>query len=295
MPATLADLISILNLEPLGGDRFRGDSPKSGWQRVFGGQVVGQSLVAACRTVEGRLPHSLHAYFILPGDPAVPIDYEVARLHDGGSFSTRRIIASQKGAEIFSMIASFHVHEDSIFEHQAKMPPVPMPDDVRTLDLHKVLDEKQQNDMPNFIRRFFEAEMPFDLRPTNLKRYVGEKIDDGHVSIWPKASKPLPDDPAVHMCALAYASDFSLLDASLAEHGRTVFENGISGASLDHAMWFHRPFRADDWLLYTQDSPSASAARAYCRGSVYDRQGRLVASIVQEGLMRRRETAFLLK
>jgi acyl-CoA thioesterase-2 len=286
MPASLADLLSILDLEPLGGDRFRGDSPKSGWQRVFGGQVVGQSLVAACRTVEGRLPHSLHAYFILPGDPAVPITYEVARLRDGGSFSTRRIIASQKGAEIFSMIASFHVHEDSIFEHQAVMPPVPMPDDVRTLDLHKVLDEKQQSEMPNFIRRFFEAEMPFELRPTDLKRYVGEKIDDGHVNIWLKASKPLPDDPALHMCALAYASDFSLLDASLAEHGRTVFENGISGASLDHALWFHRPFRADEWLLYTQDSPNAHDGLGFSRGEIFRADGTLVASVAQEGSIR---------
>ncbi|EFI53508.1 acyl-CoA thioesterase II [Afipia sp. 1NLS2] len=286
MPASLADLISILDLETLGSDRFRGFSPPSGWQRVFGGQVVGQSLVAACRTVEGRLPHSLHAYFILPGDPAVPIEYDVARLRDGGSFSTRRVIASQKGAEIFSMIASFHAHEDSIFEHQAAMPPVPSPDEVRSLDLHQVLDEKQQSEMPNFIRRFFEAEMPFELRPTNLKRYVGEKIDDGHVTIWLKAAKPLPDDPALHMCALAYASDFSLLDASLACYGRTVFENGISGASLDHALWFHRPFRADEWLLYSQDSPNAHDGLGFSRGEIFRADGTLVASVAQEGSVR---------
>jgi acyl-CoA thioesterase-2 len=288
MPASLADLISILDLETLGGDRFRGFSPPSGWQRVFGGQVVGQSLVAACRTVEDRLPHSLHAYFILPGDPAVPIEYEVARLRDGGSFSTRRVIASQKGAEIFSMIASFHVHEDSIFEHQATMPPVPPPDAVKPLDLHQLLDKKRQDDMPNFIRRFFEAEMPFELRPTDLKRYVGHKIDDGHVNLWLRAAKPLPDDPALHICALAYASDFSLLDASLAEHGRTVFENGISAASLDHALWFHRPFRADEWLLYAQDSPSAQGGRGLTRGLIFKPDGTLVASVAQEGSVRER-------
>jgi len=290
MPVSLANLTSILDIETLGGDRFRGFSPQSSWQRVFGGQVVGQSLVAACRTVEGRLPHSLHAYFILPGDPAVPIEYDVARLRDGGSFSTRRIIASQKGAEIFSMIASFHVHEDSIFDHQAKMPAVPTPDEVRSLDLHQLLDEKQQSEMPNFIRRFFESEMPFELRPTDLARYAGKKIEGGRVAIWLRVTKPLPDDPLLHMCALAYASDFSLLDASLADYGRTVFANSISAASLDHALWFHRPFRADEWLLYTQDSPNAHQGLGFSRGSIFRADGTLVASVAQEGSVRVKRT-----
>ena len=290
MTPSFSNLLSILDIESLGDDIFRGLSPASGWTRVFGGQVVGQALVAACRTVERRLPHSLHAYFILPGDPSIPIIYEVVRLRDGGSFTTRRVSAMQKGAAIFSMIASFHVQEDSIFDHQATMPDVPPPDKVKRLDLAETMGEKMRSEMPNFIRRFFEADMPFEMRPTDLSRYVGKKVTDGRVHIWLKAARALPDDPALHQCALAFASDFSLLDAALARYGRTVFENSISAASLDHALWFHRPFRADEWLLYTQDSPNTHDGLGFSRGLIFRADGTLVASVAQEGSIRVRRT-----
>src|ERR1700721_1691575 len=215
----LIALISILDLEPLEVNLFRGNSPKTSWQRVFGGQVIGQAMVAACRTVEGRLPHSLHCYFILPGDPQIPIIYEVERLRDGKSYSTRRVTAIQHGNAIFSIMVSFHVEEKAAFDHQDQM----------------------------------------------------------------------PDVPARHMCALAYAADFSLLDAVMARYGRTLFDKRMMPASLDHAMWFHRPFRADEWLLYAQDSPSARGGRGLTRGMIFKQDGTLVASVAQEGSLRERK------
>ena len=283
MSSGLTDLISILDLEQLEVNLFRGISPKTTWQRVFGGQVIGQALVASCRTVEGRMPHSLHCYFILPGDPKIPIIYQVERLRDGRSYSTRRVTAIQHGNVIFSMMVSFHTEEASVFEHQAEMPDVPPPEQLVGDDNKLALER-----MPDVVRRYYESERPIELRPVEYKRYVGKKLPDGRMNIWIRATAKLPDDPALHLCALAYASDFSLLDATMARYGRTVFENSVTAASLDHAMWFHRPFRADEWLLYSQDSPNARAGRGLARGLIFRRDGTLVASVTQEGSIRER-------
>src|SRR6478735_3978360 len=283
----LIDLISILDLEPLEVNLFRGNSPKTSWQRVFGGQVIGQAMVAACRTVEGRLPHSLHCYFILPGDPQIPIIYQVERLRDGKSYSTRRVTAIQHGNAIFSIMVSFHAEEESAFDHQDKMPDVPPPE---KLTAEEVAKQPMFKEMPDFIRRYYESDRPIELRPVELGRYFGEKIDDGRIHVWIRTAAKLPDDPALHMCALAYASDFSLLDAIMARYGRTLFDKRMMPASLDHAMWFHRPFRADEWLLYAQDSPSAQDGRGLTRGLIFKPDGTLVASVAQEGSVRERKS-----
>lgn len=279
--AALADLVSILDLEQLERNLFRGRSPQTGWQRVFGGQVIGQALVAACRTVEGRRPHSLHGYFMLPGSPDIPIIYEVDRIRDGRSFTTRRVVAIQNGQAIFSMSASFQIDEPG-FDHAADMPDVPMPEDLAGTGgfAPEVLAK-----MPETVRRYFERERPIDLRPVEFERYDGSPREP-RFNVWIKAKERLPDDPTIHNCVLAYASDLTLLDSSLIAHGRTVFEKRIRAASLDHALWIHRPFRADDWLLYAQDSPNASGARGFSRGAIYTREGMLVASVAQEGLIR---------
>src|SRR5581483_9370266 len=208
MSNSLIDLISILDLEPLEVNLFRGNSPKTSWQRVFGGQVIGQAMVAACRTVEGRLPHSIHCYFILPGDPQVPIIYQVERLRDGKSYSTRRVTAIQHGNAIFSIMVSFHAEEPGAFDHQDKMPDVPPPE---KLTAEEVAKQPMFREMPEFIRRYYESDRPIELRPVELGRYFGQTIDDGRIHVWIKTAAKLPDDPALHMCALAYASDFSLL------------------------------------------------------------------------------------
>lgn len=285
MSESLTDLISILDLEPIEENLFRGSSPKTGWQRVFGGQVIGQAMMAACRTVEGRLSHSLHCYFILPGDPAVPIIYQVERLRDGKSYSTRRVTAIQHGRAIFSIMVSFHVDEEGAFYHQEKMPDVPPPEQ---LSPEEFIKQPMFREMPEFIRRYYESDRPIDLRPVELNRYFGERIEDGRVHVWIRTAAKLPDDPALHMCALAYASDFALLDAVMARYGRTLFDKHMMAASLDHAMWFHRPFRADEWLLYVQDSPSAQGGRGLARGLIFRRDGTLIASVAQEGSVRER-------
>jgi len=284
MSSALQAVLEILDLEPLEVNLFRGRSPQSGWQRVFGGQVIGQALVASSRTVEGRTPHSLHAYFLLPGDPKVPIIYEVDRIRDGKSFTTRRVIAIQHGQAIFSMSASYHTDEPGL-SHQAQMPTVPPPESLPTESeaRHRMLET-----MPEAVRRFYERDRPFELRPVEFTRYLGDKLEDGKFHIWMRTIGRLPDDPAIHQCVLAYASDMTLLDTALAPHGRSLFEPEFMGASLDHALWFHRPFRADDWLLYAQDSPILSGSRGFSRGLIFARDGTLVASVVQEGLVRQR-------
>jgi acyl-CoA thioesterase II len=283
MSAAIADLLSILDLDPLEVNLFRGRSPQSGWQRVFGGQVIGQALVAALRTVENRPPHSMHAYFMLPGDPKVPIIYEVDRIRDGKSFTTRRVVAIQHGHAIFTTAISFHADEAS-FSHQAKMPEVPGPDDLPSEgDIKARLPM-----MPDPVRRYFERERPIELRPIEFSRYLGVKSEEAKFHVWIRATGRLPDEPAIHQCVLAYASDMTLLDSALIPHGRTVFERRIMAASLDHALWFHRPFRADDWMLYAQDSPNLSGARGFSRGLIFARDGTLVASVAQEGLLRER-------
>jgi len=284
MSSAVQDLLTILDLEPLEVNLFRGRSPQAGWQRVFGGQVIGQALVAALRTVENRPPHSMHAYFLLPGDPKVPIIYDVDRIRDGRSFITRRVVAIQHGHAIFTMAVSFHGDEPGL-AHQAKMPDVPKPEELPS---EAEIKEKALPHMPEPMRRYYERERPIELRPVEFSRYLGVKSEDAKFHVWIRATGPLPDDPAIHQCVLAYASDMTLLDTALVPHGRTLFERAFMAASLDHALWFHRPFRADDWLLYAQDSPNLSGARGFSRGLIFARDGRLVASVAQEGLIRER-------
>jgi acyl-CoA thioesterase-2 len=286
MSDAVRNLLDILDLEQLEVNLFRGRSPAVGWQRVFGGQVVAQALVAACRTVEDRPPHSLHAYFLLPGDPKVPIIYDVDRIRDGTSFTTRRVNAIQHGHPIFSMAASFHRDEEGL-DHQADMPKVPMPEELPS---EKDIYDKLASKMPEPVRRFYERERAVELRAVEYERYVGKKIPNGTFHIWFRTTGALPDDPIIHQSILAYASDWGLLDASLVRHGRTLFENDFMGASLDHALWLHRPFRADEWLLYAQDSPNLHGARGFARGLIFKRDGTLVASVAQEGLVRRRRS-----
>ncbi len=290
MPSAVQEVLDILDLEPLEVNLFRGRSPQSRWQRVFGGQVIGQALVAACRTVAdvtARPPHSLHAYFLLGGDPKVPIIYEVDRIRDGKSFTTRNVKAIQHGHAIFSMSVSFHLSEPGL-SHQVKMPVVPKPDELPGEDeLKKHIYPR----LPEPARRYYERERPIEFRPVEFSRYLGEKSENGRFDIWIRATGRLPDEPAIHQCVLAYASDMMLLDAALIPHGRSVFSEDIMAASLDHALWFHRPFRADEWLLYAQDSPSLADSRGFSRGLIFALDGTLVASVAQEGLLRQRRHA----
>lgn len=285
MSSAVADLLATLDLEPLDLNLFRGQSPQNGWQRVYGGQVIAQALVAAVRTVEPtRAPHSMHAYFILPGDPKVPIIYDVDRLRDGKSFTTRRVTARQHGHAIFSMLVSFHADEIGL-DHQAEMPDVPPPEQlIDEVEMRK----SSMPGLPETVRRYYERERPIEMRPVEMDRYSGTKYPDGRFHLWFRAISKLPDDPAIHQCVLAYASDLTLLDAALSRHGRTLFESKFMAASLDHALWLHRPFRADEWLLYAQDSPNLHGSRGFSRGLIFTRDGTLVASVAQEGLVRER-------
>lgn len=285
MPDPVDALLAILDLERLETDLFRGVSPRIGWPRVFGGQVVAQALVAASRTVEvARPPHSLHAYFLLGGDPSIPIVYEVERIRDGGSFTTRRVKAIQKGRAIFAMSVSFHEAEAGV-EHAAERPEVPGPDSLADA---RTLAREEGTIVPEPMLAYFTQAWPIELRPVETERYRDRRPKPARYHVWMRTTKALPDDPAIHRAVLAYASDMTLLDATLIPHGRTVFDPEIQSASLDHALWLHRPFRADSWLLYSQDSPTASGALGFARGTFHDEQGRLVASVAQEGLIRRR-------
>ncbi len=284
MSRALETLLSILDIETLEVNLFRGLSPQVGWQRVFGGQVIGQALVAANRAVEGRLAHSLHAYFLRAGDPSVPIIYEVDRIRDGGSFSTRRVVAIQHGQAIFSMAASFHKDEPGL-HHQMKMPDVPPPE---ALPSEAELKERLIDRLPEPVKAYWQHERPIEIRPVDVSRYFSPENRAPTQQVWIKATGKLGDDLALHQCVLAYASDFTLLDTALIAHGRFAFDPQLMLASLDHAIWFHRRFRADDWLLYAQDSPSSGAGRAFCRGTLFTREGELVASTAQEGLVRER-------
>jgi acyl-CoA thioesterase-2 len=293
-PAAIDGLLSILDLETLEDNLFRGRSPQQSWQRVFGGQVLGQALVAAVRTVDaGRVAHSLHAYFLLGGDPKVPIIYSVERVRDGGSFSTRRVTAIQHGRPMFVMSVSFHKAEPG-FDHQSEMPKVPAPEDLPS---EQELKARMIAHLPANMRSYWERERPIELRPVDVSRYFSREPRRPEQYIWMRATGALPgalpDDFPLHQCVLAYASDFSLLDTALIAHGKLMFDKDVQLASLDHALWFHRAFRADEWLLYAQDSPSSYGARGFCRGSIYTRDGRLVASVAQEGLMRQRTSAYM--
>ncbi len=286
MPQTaVEELLDILDLEELEVNLFRGRSPQTGWQRVFGGQVIGQALVAALRTVDDDRPvHSLHGYFMRPGDPAVPIIYETERYRDGSSFTTRRVVAIQHGKPIFTMAASFHRREEGL-DHQFEMPDVPMPEDLPT---ERELLEQLQDKMPEIMKRYFSRNRAIETRRASHRDFVNPKPSAPEQHVWIRPTGPLPDDPAVHQAVLAYASDMTLLDTALVPHGTTMFDQTLQMASLDHAMWFHRNIRADDWLLYSQDAPTTGGSRGFTRGSIFTRDGELIASAVQEGLMRKR-------
>ncbi|MEX2208927.1 MAG: acyl-CoA thioesterase II [Myxococcota bacterium] len=284
MKRVLRGLIELLDLEPIEVNLFRGRSPQDGWQRVFGGQVLGQALVAAARTVEGRAAHSFHAYFLRPGDPKVPILYDVDRIRDGSSFTTRRVVAIQHGKAIFNLAASFQVDEPGL-EHQIQMPDVPGPEGL----LNEVqLREKHADRIPEKFRSTFLRDRPIEVRPLDPVDEFAPEKKPPFQNVWFRAVDALPDDRALHQCVLAYASDLTLLDTSNLPHGVSWWSEKFQTASLDHAMWFHRPFRADEWLLYAQDSPRAAGARGFNRGSVFTRAGELVASVTQEGLIRLR-------
>ena len=280
--AAVARMLDILNLERTGEMRFVGQSPQTSWQRVFGGQVVGQALVAAERTVEeDRHPHSLHAYFLRAGDIKVPIEYTVENLRDGRSFSTRRVTAWQNGHAIYAMSVNFQLGEEGL-EFFRPMPEVKGPEELMSdaeLQQHFIMNLTER------ARKRFQEARPIEFRPLRPLQFVGmEKSAERRT--WFKAASAIGDDPRQHRCVLAYASDMTLLDTALAAHGKNVFDPAIQAASLDHVIWFHRPFRADEWLLYDQLALNTTNARGLAQGFIYDRQGNLVASVAQEGLMR---------
>ncbi len=251
---------------------------------MFGGQVIGQALVAAQRTVDpARHVHSLHGYFMRAGDPKVPIIYEVDRIRDGSSFTTRRVVGIQHGHAIFSLEASFQIEEAGL-EHQKPRPLDITPPEQLISD--KDLKEQYLQNAPESIRRYWEQDRPIELKPLSLTHYFSREKLPPEQNVWIRATGPVPDDRAVQAAVLAYLSDMTLLDTSLYAHGRSIFDRDLQVASLDHAMWFHRPCRFDDWLLYTADSPSTSGARGFNRGAIYSRNGALIASTAQEGLIR---------
>ncbi|MGE8105788.1 acyl-CoA thioesterase II [Allorhizobium sp. NPDC080224] len=281
----MQDLIERLDLEKLEENLFRGSSPQNGWQRVFGGLVIAQALMAAQRCVDpDRIVHSLHAYFMRPGDPSIPIVYQVERIRDGSSFTTRRVVAIQHGKAIFSMSASFQIEEPG-FDHQVKIPNVAAPEQLMGEDEFRAAFLAQA---PDTVKKYWGRERPIEIRPTSLTHYLSREKLEPEAHIWVRASGLVPDDRHYQAAILAYLSDMTLLDTSLYAHGTSIFDPELQVASLDHAMWFHRPCRLDDWLLYTQDSPSAAGARGMTRGSIFTRDGRLVASVAQEGLIRKR-------
>jgi acyl-CoA thioesterase-2 len=283
MPAQIDDLLKSFDLETVGPQLFRGPCLKAGWRRIFGGFVVAQALVAVSKTADIGPPHSLHGYFILPGDPALEVLYQVETLRDGKSFATRRCDAIQNGHPIFSLIASFQRDETGL-EHALPMPPIAMPEG---LPGEAEIRAQFGHLLPEAVHLWFNKH-PIETRFADVSRFVDRKKRQPQQHIWLRAAGRLPDDPAIHRAVLAYMSDLTLLDTALVAHGQTVFNADIQAASLDHSLWFHRPFRADDWLLYAQDSPSSSGARGLTRGLIYTREGQLVASVAQEGLIRQR-------
>ena len=285
MSKALDAVVDLLDLEQIEVNIFRGRSPENERrQRVFGGQVAGQALVAAGRTVPAERPvHSLHAYFIRPGDPLVPIVYLVEQVRDGRSFTTRRVSAVQHGQTIFTLSASFH-HQEPGAEHARPMPDIPPPEEIpSTADrLEKLLGPQ--------VDHYFRNN-PIDIRhigPLTFEAKRDPALRTTRNLVWLKADGELPDDPLLHVCLMTYASDMNLLDSVLLAHGLSFGDESLSIASLDHAMWFHRPFRADRWLLYAQESPTAGGARGLARGEVFTREGELVVSVMQEGLIRTR-------
>lgn len=284
---SLQKVIEILELEEIEKNHYRATSPNEGWQRVYGGQVIGQALVAASRTVDADRPaHSLHGYFLRAGDTSIPILYKVDRLRDGRSFTTRRVDAIQQGKTIFSMLISFQVVEDG-YSHQAPMPMAPPPEGL--LDEDELRRQQSKNWPPELRERYTGSSSAIQMRQVEPVDLINPVPTDASQLCWMKTREKLPDDPRLHQCVLAYLSDWSLLDTATRPHAISFLQDDVQMASLDHAMWFHKPFRADEWLLYAQDSPVAGGARGYNRGLIYNMNGELVASATQEGLMRRHD------
>jgi acyl-CoA thioesterase II len=283
MNARLADLQQQFELERLEVNLFRGQSRDTGSPQVFGGQVLGQALRAAHSTIEdGRVVHSMHAYFLRRGDFTKPIVYQVDRSRDGGSFSARRVVAVQNGEQIFICSASFQTPEQGL-EYQVTAPTVPSPDDLKPMTMPSQAEIEK---LPEKLRRWLKIERPFEFRPVQPYNPLVPVASEPVRQIWMRAVDKLPDDDTLHRCLLAYISDYWLLDTSTMPHGSSFLRGNLVMASIDHAIWFHRPARVDDWLLYSLDSPSSSGARGFARGSLYSRSGVLVASTAQEGLIR---------
>ncbi len=291
MSDALHTFLALLDLEPLEVNLFRGQSRSPGWGRVYGGQVLAQALVAAGRTVEPRdaddrrPAHSLHAYFLLPGDVDAPIVYQVDRARDGGSFTTRRVVAVQHGRPIFVSTVSFHRDEAGL-DHASAAPEVPGPEGLVSEHAMAVAAADR---LPPPLRDVLTAEQPIEYRPVDPSNPLAPQVQAPEAHLWLRAAGQLPDDPLVHQAVFAYASDHDFLGAAIRPHGRSFMQRSLQAASLDHAIWFHRPFRADAWLLYRMDSPIAAGGRGFVRGTVFDQDGRLVASTAQEGLLRLRE------
>lgn len=285
MSKVLSELVDLLALERIEENLFRGQSQDLGWGSVFGGQVLGQALSAAKQTVpDDRLVHSMHAYFLRRGDSSKPIVYDVDCIRDGRSFTTRRVVAIQNGKAIYNMSASFQVEEEG-FEHQNEAPEVEGPEGLMS---ELEMARKFADMIPEQMREKWTCDKPIEIRPVNPNNPLAPEKRPPHKYVWFRTNGKLHDDPALHRYLLAYASDFQFLTTSLNPHGASVWSRKMQVASLDHAMFFHRPFRFDDWLLYKIHSPSASGARGLVRGEFFDREGRLVASAVQEGLIRQR-------
>jgi acyl-CoA thioesterase-2 len=282
---SMEHLIDVLDLEQIEENLFRGESPDVGWQRLFGGLVISQALAATQRTVpRDRFVHSLHSYFLRPGDPAVPVVYEVDRIRDGGSFTTRRAVAVQHGKPIFALSASFQLDEPGL-AHEVAMPDVTPPEDLPDTN---TIYERFLSRAPEHVRKYWLRVKPVEIRPVSMTHYISSDRLEPRQHVWIRANGRVPEDRATAAAVLAYLSDMTLLDTALFPHGTSVFDQSIQGASLDHAMWFHGDPDFSDWLLYTQDSPFSGGARGLSRGAIYTRSGRLVASVAQEGLIRKR-------
>lgn len=279
----LNKIIETLDLEEIELNHYLATSPNEGWQRVYGGQVIGQALVAASRTVStDRSAHSLHGYFLRAGDTDIPILYKVDRIRDGKSFTTRRVVAVQRGQAIFTMSISFQIDEEGL-DHQFEMPDVLLPDALQT---DEEIRQQQSKNWPAEFQDSFAGSTAIQVRPIDPVDMLHPEPALPVQRCWMRCGEKLPDDPRIHQCVLAYLSDWSLLDTATRPHAVSFMQDNVQVASLDHAMWFHRPFRADEWLLYDQDSPSANGARGFNRGLIYNLAGELVASTTQEGLVR---------
>lgn len=282
MNENLEAVIGLLELERLEDNLFRGDSHDIGAPQVFGGQILGQALSAAHRTVTARTPHSLHAYFLRPGDFNQPVIYQVERSRDGKSYSNRRVVAIQHGQPILNLAASFHVDEPGL-EHQAEMPEVTGPEGLRrSIEIQDAIIDQ----VPEKMRRLLAHRPPFEFRPVEPPKFIEPAARPPRKHIWMKAWDKLPDDPELHRNLLTYVSDYELIGTATLPHELDFARRPVQMASIDHVLWFHRPFRVDDWLLYAFDSPSSHAGRGFSRGQIFTRSGKLIASVAQEGVMR---------